>query len=229
MHFVSDRVWNYRFAWIEKDVYLNGKRDFIKRRLNLEIKDKERVTERLFLSAKYLFDFCVGTVEEVVGSQIRFEKVFGRNKRVPLETVFNDEVFDVNFGVPNTEWRYITINMDSLTDIAGKLLKSKSCTNVEREKYIEDWCEYLEGAMVQELAHILFLEDVIKIPKKKELFMTQMRNYPKLDGEVSLENRRKNYLRTDIEKHGRLVEADFLRSIYPNSWAEAWVKKDTEF
>ncbi len=227
-HFVSNKVWNYRFTWIEKDVYLNGKREFIERHFSLELKNKETLIERLFLSAKYLFDFCVGTLEKDIGCPIRLEKVFGRNKRVPLETVFNDEIFDVNFGVPSTEWRYITINMDSLVDIAGKLLKSKSCTNVEREKYIEDWCEYLEGAMVQELAHVLFLEDTIKSSKSKELFVAQMRNYPKLDSDASLEKRRKKYLTTDIEKHGRLVQLDFLQKIYPKSWALAWCEEDVK-
>lgn len=214
-HFVSDKIWNYRFGWIEKGLYLNGKREFIKQHFNLELKDKEMLIERLFLSAKYLFDFCVNVLEEEAGSPIRLEKVFGRNKRAPLETVFNSEVFDVNFGVPSTEWRYVTINMDALADIAEKA-----------EKNIEDWCEYLEGAMVQELAHVLFLEDVIKTPKRKELFMEQMRNYPKLDDEVSLENRRKKYLTTDIEKHGRLVQFDFLQQIYPKSWALAWCEED---
>lgn len=130
-HFVSDKVWDYRFAWIELELYMNGKRDFIKRHISLGIKGKGRIVERLFLSAKYLFDFCVVTLEKEIGCLIRLEKVFGRNKRVPLETVFNDEVFDFSFGAPGAEWRYITINMDSLADIAGKLLKSKSCTNVE--------------------------------------------------------------------------------------------------
>lgn len=227
-HFVSDRVWNYRFDWTEKDLYLNGKRKFIKQNLNLELKDKERVIERLFLSAKYLFDFCVVTLENEIGCPIRLEKVFGRNKRVPLETVFNDEVFDFSFGAPNTEWRYITINTDSLADITEKILNGKESTDVEREKYIEDWCQYLEGAMVQELAHVLFLEDTIKSSKSKELFVNQMSNYPKLDDEVSLENRRKKYLTTDIEKHGRLVEVDFLQRIYPNSWALAWCEEDVK-
>ncbi len=80
--------------------------------------------------------------------------------------------------------------------------------------------------MVQELAHILFLENVIKTPKRKDHFVKQMRNYPKLDSDVSLEKRREKYLTTDIEKHGRLVQLDFLQKIYPKSWALAWCKED---
>lgn len=82
--------------------------------------------------------------------------------------------------------------------------------------------------MVQELAHVLFLEDTIKTPKWKELFIEQMRNYPKLDSGVNLEKRRKKYLTTDIENHGRLVQLDFLQKIYPKSWALASCEEDVK-
>lgn len=225
-YFVSDEVWNYRFLWIEKELYLGSKRKYIEQNLDVGLADKERVVERLFLSAKYLFDFCVTVLEPELGSAIRLEKVSGKNIRVPLETLYNDEFLGYDTKAIISEWRYVTVNMNSLEDIAEKLLKGKSCTVAEREKYVEDWCQYLEGAVVQELAHVLFLEDVIKDNKRKKLFVEQMNNYPNMDDSLSSDDRQEKYLIADIEKHGRLVELDFLSKIYPDSWAEAWVKND---
>ena len=224
-YFVSEETWNYRFWWIEKDSYIEGKKKCLDQYFDNEKTDNEKVVDRLYLSVRYLFDSCVKVIEKNFDCVIRLVKVCNDNVRVPLETVYNDEVFEESLKAGSEEWRYLVVNMNSLENIAERLLKKK-CTGVKREKYIEDWCQYLEGVMVQELAHILFLEDVVRDNKRKILFVKQMKDYPKMNDSLSIVDRQAKYLTVDIEKHGRMVEVDFLSRIYPNSWAEAWVKKD---
>lgn len=216
-HFISEEIWNYRFSWPERDTYIEDKKKYLGLQADGKKTAKEKIEDRLFLSIKYVFELCMRTAKGDFGSSIRLEKVFNDNVRVPMETVYNDEIFEDNFGGISEEWRFVTVNMNSLENIAGKLIN---------EKHIEDRCQSLEGSTVQELAHILFLEDVSKDSKGRRLFLEQMKNYPKMNDDLSAGDRQTKYLTADIEKHGRLVELDFLSKIYPDSWAEAWVKYD---
>ncbi|HBC45347.1 MAG: hypothetical protein UX08_C0019G0012 [Candidatus Collierbacteria bacterium GW2011_GWB1_45_35] len=223
---ISERAWNYRFVWPEREIYIKNRDDYLRKNKRVFV-GKEAIYEELVLRLKFAFETCLDTNRSIFDGEVDLKESTGNNDKVPLQMLYDDEVLKESFDYFGKleKLRFVQLNKIAIEKIATDLIGG-DYTITEKEKYLEDWCQDLEAGIVQELAHVLFLEDVLKSGDRKKYFLEQMANYPNVEVRVSDEDRQTKYLSTDIEQHGRRMELDFLSRIYPTSWTEAWVKHD---
>lgn len=214
---MDNSVWVKTFV-ADVDAYIKARAEYVDTRLDEKSWSREGVKEKLVNSMKFVLWLFNKEISNKLGFELELKLVNLEAKRVPVRLMADPDL--VGTGVT---WVFIEINLTTIDSIVDDIFKENR-NQKDVERFVVDWCQSLEGSMVQEFAHILYLESVCK-SEKKDLFVKSLAGNPALDTDVDSATRNE-YLVSEIETHGRLVQVDFLRKVYPNSWALAWCESD---
>ena len=214
---VDEKVWKKSFV-DDVDAYIRARVEYVSSKLDKKSWSRAGVKVRLVGSMKFVHSLLSKEISNKLGFDLKFEFVNLNAKRIPVSLMADPEL--VGTG---EIWAYMQINMTTVESIIDDIFNGYK-ELVEIKKFTEDWCQSLEGSMIQEFAHILYFESVCK-SRNKDLFIKSLVAYPSLDTDIDYATRNE-YLVSEIEIHGRLVQVDFLRKVYPNSWALAWCEHD---
>lgn len=213
----DDLLWKKSFL-SDVEGYKKARAEYLNSKTEETPWNKDLVKKRIIDSMNFVFLLLKKEMSEKLGFSLRTEFVNLDAKRIPVRLMA-----DFDLVGTGTEWVYIEINTNTIDTIVDDLFVENR-NLVELKRFTEDWCQFLEGSMIQEFAHILYIESVCR-SDSKNLFVQSFASYPILDVDTDSHNRDK-YLVTEIETHGRIVQVDFLRKVYPNSWALAWCEHD---
>lgn len=216
--FLTDQSLWKKALVVDVDAYVKAQAEFVSCGLDEKSWSRESVKERLVSSMKFVHSLLSEEISNKLGFDLELKLVNLEAKRVPVRLRTDPEL------VGTSEiWAYLQINMTTVDSIIDDIFNGYK-ELVEIKKFTEDWCQFLEGSMIQEFAHVLYFESVCK-SRNKDLFIKSLVDYPSLDTDIDPAIRNV-YLVSEIEIHGRLVQVDFLRKVYPNSWALAWCEDD---
>ncbi len=213
----DDLLWKKPFV-SDVEGYKKARAEYLNSKTEETTWSKDLVKRRIIDSMNFVFLLLKKEISEKLGFSLRTDCVKLDAKRIPVRIMV-----DFDLVGTGTEWVYIEINTNTIDTIVDDLFVENR-NLVELKRFTEDWCQFLEGSMIQEFAHILYIQSVCR-SHNKNLFVQSFASYPILDVDVDSHNRDK-YLATEIERHGRAVQVDFLRKVYPNSWALAWCEHD---
>lgn len=213
----DETVWKKSFV-VDVNAYTKARAEYLCTKTEETTWSKDQAKKRIIDSMSFVFHLLKKEISEKLGFSLRTEYVKLGAKRVPVRLAV-----DFDLVGTCTEWAYVEINTNTIDSIVDDLF-SENRSLEDLKRFTEDWCQFLEGSMVQEFAHILYVESVCR-SDNKIVFVQSFASYPVLDVDVDSHNRDK-YLATEIERHGRAVQVDFLRKVYPNSWALAWCEHD---
>lgn len=216
--FLTDQSLWKKALVVDVDAYVKAQAEFVSCGLDEKSWSRESVKERLVSSMKFVHSLLSKEISNKLGFDLELKLVNLEAKRVPVRLRADPDL--VGMG---EVWVFIEINLTTIDSIVDDIF-NESLNQKDIERFTADWCQSLEGSMIQEFAHILYLESVCK-SGNKELFVKSLAGNSALDTDVDSATRNE-YLVSEIEIHGRMVQVDFLRKVYPNSWALAWCEHD---
>ena len=214
---LDDSIWEKSFV-VDVNEYKKGREDYVNSCVSEEFWGRDGVRERIIASMNFVFLLLGKEMSKKLGFDLRLEFVNLIAKRVPVRTMADPEL--VGTG---EVWVFIQINMTAINCIVDDIFEGNNVI-ADIKKFTEDWCQFLEGSMVQEFAHILYFLSVCN-SDRRNAFIKTMSDYVFADEDIGSATR-EAYLVTEIERHGRVIELDFLIKVYPNSWALAWCEED---